>query len=390
MLKGALNYMKVLWICGLPRQVQEGELGGRDYGAHAEWSWILGHLPPPNNVELHITCPSIKVRKPKKIKYSGCTFHLVPCLPGRLQVGFLLDPFFFRGIVKKLNPDVVHGWGTEDSYSVMVQTLAPEKCVVQVQGLINAYRNYLPNTLGIKYVALQERKTLSRARTVFVESGYSKEITEPYCGEKTSIIQVDHPLRSSFLKTPSASGRGQEILFLGSICERKGYQDAVTAFQQLPNMEWKMTLVGNGSPQDVAELNEQIAQVSVAGRITHIPQASSDTIVELMQRASIFLLPSKMDTGPTALKEALAMGLWPICYANSGPKEYITRFGYGSLASTGDVVELAEQLKTAVDKKPWLHNERLEMLVSRVRHELCADTIWQQLIRHYHDIAKEI
>lgn len=379
--------MKILWICGLPHQVQEEALDGKDYGAYASWSWILGHLPSPEDVELHIACPSAKASKSITFEYSGCTFHLVPCLPGRLQTGFLLDPFFFRGIINKINPDVVHGWGTEDSYSITAQALAPRKCVVQVQGLINAYQSYLSDTPGMKYVALRERKTLARARTVFVESGYSEEITKPYCGKQTSIIQVDHPLRSSFLNTHATSGRGKEILFVGSICERKGSCDAVAAFKQLSDTGWKMTLVGNGSRPEIADLNEQMAQVPDRTRITHIPQATSDEIVELMQRSSIFLLPSKKDTGPTALKEALSMGLWPVCYANSGPKEYISRFEYGSLANTDDVADLSEQLRTAVENKPWLKNGRLEVLVERVRHELCADTIWKQLIRHYHDVV---
>ena len=51
-----ISKLKVLWICGLPRQVQNDVLGGKDHGAHADWSWVMGHLPPPDNVELHIAC----------------------------------------------------------------------------------------------------------------------------------------------------------------------------------------------------------------------------------------------------------------------------------------------------------------------------------------------
>ena len=103
----------------------------------------------------------------------------------------------------------------------------------------------------------------------------------------------------------------------------------------------------------------------------------------------IFLLPSKMDTGPTALKEALAMGLWPVCYDNSGPKEYITRFDYGSTGTTGDVVDIAEKLKASMEQKPWQRGERLSHVVSNVRHDLCASTIWEQLLTHYRDVIAQ-
>jgi glycosyltransferase involved in cell wall biosynthesis len=56
--------------------------------------------------------------------------------------------------------------------------------------------------------------------------------------------------------------------------------------------------------------------------------------LQAMQESAMFLLPSHMDTGPTALKEALAMGLWPVCYDNSGPAELIRRFQFGSLMQT--------------------------------------------------------
>ena len=50
--------MKVLWICGLPNEVRlNGFKECLSPVPTAAWSWILGHLPPPNEVELHILCP---------------------------------------------------------------------------------------------------------------------------------------------------------------------------------------------------------------------------------------------------------------------------------------------------------------------------------------------
>lgn len=57
--------MKVLWICGLPRGiVRDG------YGVRSELSWIVGHLPPPEEVELHILCPVLG------LEHSYCTLLL--------------------------------------------------------------------------------------------------------------------------------------------------------------------------------------------------------------------------------------------------------------------------------------------------------------------------
>jgi glycosyltransferase involved in cell wall biosynthesis len=382
--------MKILWICGLPRQVQAEALNGVNFGAHAAWSWILGHLPPSSKVELHIACPTTKGPwAGRSFEYQGATFHLVRCLPGRLQSGFLLDPLMFRPLVKKIKPDVVHGWGTEDSYSIIAQQLAPKRCVVQVQGLINGYRDFLPDSWGIKYVALRERCSLKKAKTVFVESGFSAELSRPYCGSKTRIVQVDHPLRSDFLTAVPGDGTSKSILFVGSICDRKGYADAIKAFSALGETDWTLRLVGGGSQADTDELKRLISKAPKPESIVHIPHATPEKITELMQVSSIFLLPSKMDTGPTALKEALAMGLWPVCYDNSGPKEYVSRFQYGSLAKTGDVDALSAVLNQAVQERPWVEGNLRATVIQQVRHELCAATIWEQLIRHYRRIIEE-
>jgi len=381
--------LKILWICGLPKQVQEDVLPGTNLGAHAAWSWVLGHLPPPPDVELHIACPCVKIRKRVEFEYKGATFHLVPCLPGRLQTGFLLDPLFFKPLVRALNPDVVHGWGTEDSFSIIAQSLAPDRCVVQVQGLINAYLPYLKRTNGIRYVAFRERHSLKTARHIFVESEYSRAITKEYCGPNTKKHVVDHPLRQDFLSATPVTGTAKAVLFVGSLCDRKGYLDAVQAFAETGNKDWILHLVGGGDETATLQLKNLIGSLPNMLRVEHIPSASSGKIVELMQQSSIFLLPSSMDTGPTALKEALAMGLWPVCYDNSGPREYISRFGYGSLAKTGDIAALALLLKTAMQARPWLEGQRLSSVVTNVRHDLCAATIWKELLVHYQDIAAQ-
>lgn len=383
--------MKILWICGLPKQVQAEALSGEHYGAHAAWSWILGHLPPTGEVELHIACPITKGPwRSQTFEYKGAIFHLVRCLPGRLQSGYLFDSIFFHPLVKMLNPDVVHGWGTEDSYSIIAQQLAPKRCVVQVQGLINGYRNYLPNSFGVKYVAWRERLTLRRAKKVFVESGFSAELSRPYVGKRTELIQVDHPLRSDFLTSKPGSGAEKAILFVGSICDRKGYGDAVRAFGGLGagNGGWTLRMVGSGSAQDEAKLRALLDELPAGVRVEHIPHATPDQITELMRSSSVFLLPSKMDTGPTALKEALAMGLWPVCYHNSGPKEYITRFEYGSLAQTGNVDDLSAVLERAVRERPWLEGDLRSDVIEKVRRGLCAETIWKQLIGHYEGVGR--
>lgn len=379
--------MRILWICGLPREVEEHLAGQGELGAHAAWSWIVGHLPPPHGVDLHIACPITRGKWcDRTISYRGATFHLLRWLPGRARTLFLADPLIYRRLVRRLNPDIIHGWGTEDSHANAAMVLAPMTHVVQVQGLITAYLPYLSNSVLVRYIAWRERRTLATARNVFVESEYSRSIVRPLCGRNTVIHVVDHPLRAPFLTEPLDRPAGQKVVYIGTLDQRKGYLDAVEAFSRVAAAPWTMAMLGNGPTDRVNKLRDLIEAKHLGDRIRHVAVASVDRLIDELRNAAVFLLPSQMDTGPTALKEAMSMGLWPICYDNCGPKEYITRYRYGTLVPTGNVQELSVCLGLAFETKPW-GNEFHRNKVSRfVRSDLAPTTIWKRLINSYEGV----
>ena len=108
-----------------------------------------------------------------------------------------------------------------------------------------------------------------------------------------------------------------------------------------------------------------------------------------MQKSSIFLLPTRIDTGPTALNESLAMGLWPICYDNSGPGEYIRKSGFGSLARDRDPTDLTATLRTAIERRPWADLGVRRALLSSTRTAFSREEIWPQLQKLYSEIVAE-
>jgi len=148
-------------------------------------------------------------------------------------------------------------------------------------------------------------------------------------------------------------------------------------------------MVGPGSAADFAIMEAEAKRLGLEGRFRHFPKLGTEEVIEHMRRVSIYLLPTRMDTGPTSLKEALAMGLWPVCYDNSGPREYIRRFNYGSVAKDGDQEDLNRALAEAIRTQPWMDGDRREGVIRRVRHELGKECIWEQLIEKYGTIVRE-
>ena len=81
------------------------------------------------------------------------------------------------------------------------------------------------------------------------------------------------------------------------------------------------------------------------------------------------------------------MGLWPVCFDNSGPAEYIRRFGFGDLARDQDHQDLIVQLSMALRELPWMNSRRREELRAATIARFSPEAIWTDLIRLYGEIA---
>lgn len=380
--------MKVLWICGLPYEVQQSVLGGENHGAYAAWSWVMGHLPPPAGVELHIACRTSRHTQPRTFEYQGAYFHLVPVKSrARVICLFQFDWRYFRAVVSRVQPDVIHGWGTEDAYARIALRLAPNRHLIQVQGNVNTYRHRVKMPRLTWFSARSERLALAQAKHVVAENDYSLSSALPMI-QTRSVHVVEHPIRSDFLTAPPSDGTGKQVVFIGAIDERKGIWDAVAAFRTGAPADWKLHIIGNGPPQRVTELQRQLAAPELKGRARHSPQLNSAAIVSELQQSSVFLLPTRIDTGPTALKEALAMGLWPVCYDNSGPGHYLRKFQFGSLAADLNPTALTQVLKEAIATRPWTQPHIQAKVAAAIRPHFSRDRIWQNLLTVYQQICQ--
>jgi glycosyltransferase involved in cell wall biosynthesis len=376
-----------LWICGLPKQVEDTCFHGESHGATAAWSWITAHLPAPSDIKLHLACLWPGGSQRESFDFQGAHFHLLPCPAiGRALLLFQRDTSYFRKLFEELRPDLVHGWGTEDSFGLVARRLAPQRHVIGIQGLIRNYYKYLPKTYRTVAVRATERMTLKKARCVVAESCYSLNSAAPLCPQAVRRV-VEQPLRSEFLEAQPSDGMQRTVLFVGSIEERKGVMDAVLAFSRAAPDNWKLHVVGRGTVENESQMYRLVGDTRTNGRFHHSRNLDAPDLVKAMQESSVFLLPTRVDTGPTALKEALTMGLWPVCYDNSGPGEYVRKYAFGSLARDQDIDILCRALKDCVMDLPWNDANKRMILARRTRNDFSREQAWKQLIQFYQTVT---
>ena len=353
----------------------------------AAWSWILGHLPPPEDVELHILCPVFGMRTQEAhFEYGGAKWHCFQLK--KFEPLFLRFRFYLRirRFVKTLNPDVVHGWGGESGCGLLATYCSPY-AVVSIQGLLrmlcaNARQWHIQvpemGSVSAWFRRRMEKRTYRRAHFLLVESEAAKEGLRTLYGLDAEVVL--HPLRPEFFLTQrrrAAETRVMNFLFVGQMTARKGAMDALRAFAAMDSKGVMLTMVGAGDLDD--EIDSYIQGQGLTKRVKKVGRCSAGELLKLMDETNAILVPTYGDTGPTILKEALSQGIYPICYDNTGATELVGRYSFGELCGTGDWKSLGKVMNRFCDKP----EDRNKEIAERVRCDLSRENAWISLHRIY-------
>lgn len=139
----------------------------------------------------------------------------------------------------------------------------------------------------------------------------------------------------------------KNILYAGTVNERKGYSDLIRAFAKIAprHPEWTLVFAGNG---EVEQGRRLAAELGVADRVEFLGWVNGDAKEKAFQEASIFCLPSYAEGFPMAVLDAWAYGL-PVVTTPVGGLPDVAKDGENMLLFTpGDIDTLAIQLERMI------------------------------------------
>ncbi|UWR35727.1 glycosyltransferase family 4 protein (plasmid) [Sulfitobacter sp. W027] len=167
-----------------------------------------------------------------------------------------------------------------------------------------------------------------------------------YAQDRIQIIPngFRHPQLSRTV--PKKRGARIKIITVARLIKVKGLDDAIQALALLqrnhPTLEWNFDILGDGPER--APLVNLTEQMGLSNRVRFHGSVPNKTVLQELEGADIFLLPSWNEAFGLVYLEAMAMGCTVIGCLENGAADILTDGVDGRLVPPRDVEKLAEVL----------------------------------------------
>ena len=181
---------------------------------------------------------------------------------------------------------------------------------------------------------------------------------------------------------PSNEGRHLQLIHSGRLSAGKGtflYVDMCAALRDR-GVPFVARITGGADAETMAQLHARIAGHGLQEHVKVLGRVPDDELLRLLRASDVLVHPSKIDSYPLIVLEALACGTFPICMELAGARDMIETYCGHIVSEAGAVPEVADFL-AAVD--PQEMRARTLDAAARVRVDYawtnCAEVLRQAL-----------
>lgn len=194
-----------------------------------------------------------------------------------------------------------------------------------------------------------ERAALAAVREVVVTSPATAKLVVSGYGVPAGHITVARPGSDPAPRISSNPNDVPNLLSVGAVVPRKGFDTLVSALAMLSDVEWQLKIVGDltRDPNEAAKLQDLILQCRLTGRIETTGAVSPSRLAMLFGEADIFVLASRFEGYGMAYAEALSHGL-PVIGTTAGAIPDTISQRAGLLVPPDDPATLAAALRGVI------------------------------------------
>ncbi|RUO98037.1 MAG: glycosyltransferase [Hyphomicrobium sp.] len=197
-----------------------------------------------------------------------------------------------------------------------------------------------------------EERALKRANHIIVTSRATKRIVTQHMAVLPDKITVAEP-GTDPAQRATGTGAPLQILAVGAVLPRKGYDVLIEALAPLKEIDWRLTIAGalDRHPQAVETVQAAIRAHGLEDRVTLAGKVVPATLDRFYESADLFVSASLFEGYGMVLAEAMSRGL-PIVLAAGGAAADTAGEAAALHVEAGNVSELTAALQRALtDKK---------------------------------------
>jgi len=358
---------------------------------------LCNALARRTDIELHVVSGTDKTRHIEHKQVEKYSITYLPYPPDPIYYGtfYIMAALAMKRELLRIKPDIVHCQAIAET--PMASLLARVPFVTTLHG-ISAYESHTAHSLKIRLAywvqSIVEAWYVKRLPHVVVLSPYISRYVSAR-NPTAKFYSVPNPIDPTFFDADTRHARRapDSILMIGSITFRKAHDLMIEALAQLVQEfnDVRLTVIGNEVDKVFAQsIKQRIKDKGLCRNVNWLGPVSQNRLIEEMQVHQIVCLPSREETLPMSLAQAMIMG--NICVASNagGIPEMIQHNQNGFLFTSGDAIELYKTL-SAVIKLPA--NE-LDAMRQRNRafaqKAFCAESVAEQTVRVYRNILSGV
>jgi glycosyltransferase involved in cell wall biosynthesis len=312
------------------------------------------------DVELHVISPHIKL---KKTIYSfldkGIYYHFFKpdiftlCrqiwrLCARPQnESYAINRYLVKKIVKKINPDIINLFGTENPYySSTVLDIHEKPIFVTLQTVYSNPKRKLYSEHFDQSRWDMEQLIFKKEKYYGSEGPMHTDLVRSY-KEGTIILKQKFTKDKTDIPTGKLMVEYDFAFFSQHLSDKKGMTDAIKALALVSKKhpQVSMIVIGAGSKERMGELKNKLQSHEIEKNVIFTGYFSEHAdALRAAQTARFALLPVKLDHVSSTILEAMHLGLPVVCYRTTGTplinrdKETIL------LSDIGDIQGLADSM----------------------------------------------
>lgn len=372
----------VEWLPDVPEMVQQLPR------AHP-CSWqrvLLAGLEKTPAVKLHIIVLRKQFPRDLTFERNGVTFHLIKTVGGlRAPSFFWLDTFLIRRKLAEIKPDVVHAWGTETG-GASVATRLKYPGVVTVQGLLTWYAEVARLNCYQRFTTWLEKWSLPRAPLVTTESSFAVQYLQ-HRWPHLIVRQAEHAPDWIFHRVERRpQTKPVRFIFVGNLSHIKGSDILLAALDVLKTeLPFELLVVGRLSADFEKTLRKQTS-AELWQQIQFRHDLTPAQVAEELARATMIIFPTRADTSPNAVKEAVVAGVPVVASAVGGITDYVFPGQNGFLFPSENVTACVEALRAALGHPLFRQGQVDAATLARTRAYLSPQKMTEKFLEIYQSL----